>query len=204
MSVLSALSVIAATTGSGIYTEAGYDVLLSDRVSLVARGQRIIGEVGYFHGDFIGSYGLGPYSRYGLGMSWEPLHLAELRVVADETVEQELTIQFFYPHLVFTRGIDLFRVGVWGKLRLGPVWSVVEQNDFYNPDTVWGGQLTSEVAFSYNVGSVLKIAPRLGVGILIDEVRTSYQVSFGLGIHLQAAFRSVDSGPPADYWEKDY
>ncbi|HXS15879.1 MAG TPA: hypothetical protein VN764_01750, partial [Polyangiaceae bacterium] len=75
---------------------------------------------------------------------------------------------------------------------------------FYDPGTVWGGQLTAEVSVSYNVASVFKIAPRIGLGILIDEVRTSYQATFGIGIQLQGAFRSVASGPPADYWEKDY
>jgi len=194
VSVLGALAIVAATTGSGIFTEAGYDLLLSDRLSFAARGQRLTGEVGYFHGDYMGSYGFGPYFRYGLGMSWEPLYVAETAA----------TTHSFYPHLTLTRGVDIFKIGVWGKLRLGPTWSVMEESEISSPDTVWGGQATAELSVSYNVATVLKIAPRVGFGILIDEVRTSYQATLGIGIELQAALRRIDSGRPADYWEKDY
>ncbi len=204
MSVLGTIAIVAATTGSGLYTEAGYDLLFSDRFSVAARGQRVIGEIGYFHGNFMGSYRFGSYFRYGLAMSWEPIYVSGLPGTVEEGADRTFVIQFFHPHVTLARGVDLFRLGVSGKLRLGPVWSVVPDNDVYDWDAVWGGQLTAELSGSYNVATVLKIAPRVGLGFLIDEVRTSYQVTLGIGIQLQASVQRIDGGRPADYWEKDY
>ncbi len=204
MSALAALAIVAANTGAGIYTEAGYDVLFSDRLGLMARGQRIIGEVGIFRGKYMGSYEFGSYWLYGVGMSWEPIDLVGLRKNANQDRENTFAIQFFYPHLTLTRGVDLFKVGLNGKVRLGPVWSVTDAKDFYNEYAVWGGQLSGELQGSYNVCDMFKIAPRVGAGLLWDAVRISYQFTMGIGIYLGVPVRSVAVDNRADDWEADY
>lgn len=207
MSLLLPLALLLATQGAppnGVYMEAGYDVLFSDRLALLARGRRILGEVGYFTGDYMGSYGFGTYWRFGLGMSWEPIVLSGLRTDPSQAQGSTFAVQFYYPHLTVTRGVDLFDVGLWAKLRLGPVWSVADPDVFYDADAVWGGQLVGEVSGSYNLGTAFKIAPRLGVGVLIDEVRTSYQLTLGIAAYLQLPLKRITVEEPADYWEKDY
>ncbi len=207
--IVSALAIVAALgssprKGGGVYTEVDMDIMYSDRLGLVTRGSRFILEAGYLKGDFQGSYGFGSYWRFGAAMSWEPILLSGLRSSAQIAEQETLAIQFYSPQLCVSRGADLFKVGFWWKLRFGPVWSTTKQEVFYDSDVVWGGQLNGEIAATYNVGGWFKIGPRLGLGILVDEVRTAYQGTLGLALYFQLPLRRVKTDQPADYWEKDY
>jgi hypothetical protein len=200
------LALLASIEGHGAYAEVGFDSAWNDRIGFVARGGRAIGEFGYFHGEYQSRYTFGTFWRYGIGFSWEPIHLRGLRDSPDEPRHNLFLEQYFHPHLALSRGAHLFRIGFWWKLRAGPVWTVDQKDVFLDKTALWGGQVSGEISGAYNTNSIFSLAPRLGFGLLADNQRLAAQVTLGLGFHFQFPFHSVgtEDGQKADYWEKDY
>jgi hypothetical protein len=169
-------------------------LLFVSTVRFVARG---------WVGLYQGSYGFGTYWRFGLGFSWEPIYLRGARFDGTSRRDSVLLEQLWYPHLALSRGADLFRLGFWWKLRLGPIWSI-DRDAFLPPDAAWGASGVAELGGPYNFSSVFSLGVHVGAGVMIDESRTAYQFILGLTNFLQIPFKKVDESDVADYWEDDY
>jgi hypothetical protein len=204
MSALAGAILLAAVHGSGVYIDAGLDLGWNDRIGFVTRGERIVAEVGYFHGNFQGSYGFGDFWRFGAAMSWEPIVLRGARTDTSQTDENVFIAQFYHPHFTIARGADLFKIGFMWKLRFGPVWSTNNKKVFYDDKVIWGGAVSMEGGAYYNFAPTFSLGPRIGIGMLVDELRVGFQGTFGFGATFLIPVRGVKPKEKADYWEKDY